>query len=576
MDATVKVWSLASAAEPRRFDVRPGAGLIFGWGDTSDVVLALDPGGGSVTEWDVVTGRQRGQTSIPRGRYGSISAGSLIAVAQEDGDDHRVVVCNARTGQTVHTLKTAFTGRPYFAPGATQLATAAWSGLEVIDLHRPEVRFRWEGSLFRAAAWSPDGRLLALAGRGEASDGGNLGNAGWVHVFDVGQRMRVAKVRHGTERVQATAVAWSPDGKRLVSGAGNGLVEVWEMPAGRKMRSARPHTVSVTALAWSPDGRRVASASQDGTVRLWAPDVGEELLRFDPPAGSVTQLCWSADGRRLAAATVGGAVLVWDATPGYAYPQSEQYAREEARARLAEAGRMMAKGRRDEALALIAQVLERLTTLLGPDHDETLSTAVILANELLKLGRRDEAIRLLEPTVGKLRTIHFAVAGVAMQAMPLLAVAYDEVGRLDDAERLWREVLARQLTDESEKTRADGTMARLGSILLRQKRYAEAEPILRECLAIREAAIPHHWIRFNAMSALGGALLGQGKYAEAESLLLGGYEGMKEREAAISANDKGRLPRTADLLAELYGATGRPEKAKEWRAKAAAARPPGK
>ncbi len=63
----------------------------------------------------------------------------------------------------------------------------------------------------------------------------------------------------------------------------------------------------------------------------------------------------------------------------------------------------------------------------------------------------------------------------------------------------------------------------------------EAEPLLRECLAIREKALPDNWLTFNTRSMLGGLLLGQKKYEEAEPLLLAGYEGMKERENSDSA-----------------------------------------
>ena len=67
--------------------------------------------------------------------------------------------------------------------------------------------------------------------------------------------------------------------------------------------------------------------------------------------------------------------------------------------------------------------------------------------------------------------------------------------------------------------------AALGSNLLEQAKWSEAEPVLRECLAIRDKAMPDDWRRFNAMSLLGGALLGQGRYAEAEPLIVPGTRG---------------------------------------------------
>jgi hypothetical protein len=109
-------------------------------------------------------------------------------------------------------------------------------------------------------------------------------------------------------------------------------------------------------------------------------------------------------------------------------------------------------------------------------------------------------------------------------------------------------------------------MANLGLVLLREKKWADAEPVLRDCLAIREKQIPDSWLTFNTQSMLGGALLGQKKYAKAEPLLLKGYEGMKTREKTIPKQGGGelRIPEALDRLIELYTATNKPDEAKKW------------
>ena len=102
---------------------------------------------------------------------------------------------------------------------------------------------------------------------------------------------------------------------------------------------------------------------------------------------------------------------------------------------------------------------------------------------------------------------------------------------------------------------------------MKQSRWSEAEPILRECLAIRDKVIPDLWQRFNTMSQLGGALLGQGRYAQAEPLIVGGYEGLKAREAKIPAPSRPRLREAAERVARLYDAWGRPDEAAAWKLK---------
>ena len=93
----------------------------------------------------------------------------------------------------------------------------------------------------------------------------------------------------------------------------------------------------------------------------------------------------------------------------------------------------------------------------------------------------------------------------------------------------------------------------------------------QDCLAIREKTKPDAWTTFNTRRLLGSALLGQKKYADAEPLLLKGYEGMKEREKSIPKSGAAakRIPEALDALIELYTATNKPDEVKKWQAKRA-------
>ena len=73
---------------------------------------------------------------------------------------------------------------------------------------------------------------------------------------------------------------------------------------------------------------------------------------------------------------------------------------------------------------------------------------------------------------------------------------------------------------------------------------------------------------------LGEALLGQRKYADAETLLLSGYQGVKQREAMIPEQGRVRLPEALDRLIELSTSTDKPDEVKKWQAERAKYPPP--
>jgi hypothetical protein len=135
--------------------------------------------------------------------------------------------------------------------------------------------------------------------------------------------------------------------------------------------------------------------------------------------------------------------------------------------------------------------------------------------------------------------------------------------------------LVKELLDDARHTRPPESpalaaiLAELGSALLAIGSFADAQPLLRECLSIREGKQPDSWTTFNTRSRLGGALLGQGQFAAAEPLLLVGYEGMKKREETIALGRRHCLAEAADRLVDLYTATNRTEELKRWQAERA-------
>jgi tetratricopeptide (TPR) repeat protein len=266
-----------------------------------------------------------------------------------------------------------------------------------------------------------------------------------------------------------------------------------------------------------------------------------------------------------------------------------------------------AAGKLDQALPLIEETLRLTKAKLGPDHPQTLTSMNNLASAYWSAHQLDKSVPLFEETLKvqqrKLGRQHpdtqhtvanlgvnYKDAGRLSEALPLLEEAfqtaktnptlrwvgsqlldgYVEAGKRAEAAKLVAELLAdarQQLPRDSPQLA--GAFAQFGMSLLQAQAFADAEPLLRECLAIREKSQPDAWTTFNTMSMVGGALLGQKKYAAAEPLLLRGYEGMKQREKTIPPQGATRIPEALDRLIEFYTATNKPDEAKKWRAERA-------
>jgi hypothetical protein len=80
--------------------------------------------------------------------------------------------------------------------------------------------------------------------------------------------------RHTGHREEVGAIAFSPDGKLVASGAGwfgqkDNSVHIWEGATGRSIRRFEGHHSCVGSVAFSPDGLTVASGAGDSTILLW-------------------------------------------------------------------------------------------------------------------------------------------------------------------------------------------------------------------------------------------------------------------------------------------------------------------
>jgi len=157
----------------------------------------------------------------------------------------------------------------------------------------------------RSLAFSPDGRTILV---GPDKGGSSTPNYD-LRLIETATGREIRRFAGHQEVV--TDIAFSPDGRLAVSGAGDATLILWNVETGQEIRRLEGHTGQILAVTFSPDGRLIASGSQGENTIVWDTASGVQLRRFSDHMGAVVDLAFTPDGQTLLTAAAEGGIREW-------------------------------------------------------------------------------------------------------------------------------------------------------------------------------------------------------------------------------------------------------------------------
>lgn len=304
--------------------------------------------------------------------------GKLLAV----GSYESVKVYDAKTfkQQTELTGVSGFVRSLAFSPDDKLLAASCYQSVLLwnTETNKQAMELKGHRGYVSGASFSADGKWLATSSEDETvrlwniAKGGEQGPVIKGHTFPV------------------MAVAFSPDGKFLATASGDetrvtipGEVRLWSVETGTEVRSFPKHKKAATGVAFSLDGKHLVSTSVDETVNVYTVETGEAVGFFGGHSRPTTSVLFGPDGKTVISASGGRAkgkneVKLWDLLTGEERASIEGHKGKVTSIALSSDGKKLATASYDQTVAVwnVSALFSTAETTVAANDDTSKKTAV--------------------------------------------------------------------------------------------------------------------------------------------------------------------------------------------------------
>jgi len=446
--------------------------------------------------WDAVTGKplEKGAGGFQGGSFhflwvGFSPDGKYLAAGggqNNAAEGIKVAVWNVATRNLAYTLSTypEQVRSASFTADSKTLAVCGGKSIAMFDLETGRglsqtevgdtkigrVQFSSDGSLLAAAngvtaegglvtLWDPaTGKAIGtLAGHQQevramafTDDGKTLVTGSpdrTIRLWNVADRRQIgmlpeAKAESDAEDKPAAilALAYAPDGITAATADEDGKLSIYGLSPPRLLRSWTGHADAAAALAWSPDGKTVASGGYDKTVKTWNPATGELVRSHGGHTGWVVALAFSHDGQTLASGSYDRSIRLWNMADGRERLTLAGHTATVRALAFSHDDKLLASGSSDQSVRLWGAADGHPQATLAGHGAVVRSVAFSSDDRLLASGGEDQAIKLWNVDG---HDLHATLAGhtdtissVAFAQQTLVSTSWDGTLRTWDLDAL--------------------------------------------------------------------------------------------------------------------------------------------